>query len=314
MPGKRWVTSITELSGKVYVSVEDSNGSYIDPLVYDSDKDQWAILPPLPCAKFSLVAVHNMKQLLAIGGYTKRSGVISLFNSVFLWNGIDSWLTTYPDMPTKRCHCTSVSYQSVVIVVGGTTSFDPYTLTRVVEVLHINDGNLASSQWSVVERLPHVVCKSVPLLVDNQLYIATGTDNEVGFTTVSVVAASLPELLQSNNATNTGQVWNKLPDMPYCSYSLNHYQGHLITFTGDYLTEEPDDDDPVYKLTPHIHMYNPDTKFWDYVGDVPNAYYMGRSVHILENKFLFIGGLSGKHDTSNDDMVKTCTLLTIYKK
>lgn len=217
-------------------------------------------------------------------------------------------------MPTKRCYCASVSCQNAVIVVGGTTSFNPYTLTRAVEVLHINDGDPPSSQWSIVERLPHVLCTPVPLLVDNQLYIATGTDNEQGFTTVSVVVASLPELLRNDNATGTGQVWNKLPDMPYCSYSINHYQGRLITFTGDHLTEKPDDDNPVYRLTPHIHLYNPDTKCWDYVGDVPNAYYMGRSVHISENKIIFIGGLSGKHDTSNDDMVKTCTMLTICKK
>lgn len=316
MPGKRWVSSIAELNNKVYVAVEDSNGSYIEPLVYDLVRDRWALLPSLPCGKFSLVAVYNTQQLLAIGGCAKRDGTITLFSSVFLWNGTDSWLTTYPDMLTKRCLCASGAYQSVVIVAGGMTSYNPYTLTRAVEILHIDDRSPSYCQWSVVERLPHVVCNPVPLLVDNQLYIATGTDNEAGFTTVSVVAASLPELLQSSNDPDSaGQIWNKLSDMPYCSDSINHYQGHLITFTGDYLIEHPDDDDPVYKLSPHIYMYNPDTRSWDYMGDVPNAYYMGRLVHVSENRIIFIGGMSGKHDASNDnDLVGTCTMLKMCKK
>ena len=66
------------------------------------------------------------------------------------------------------------------------------------------------------------------------------------------------------------------------------------------------------KLVPLIHIYNPDTKTWDCVGDIPIGYYLGMSVHIRENKILFIGGITGTHDTSkDDDIMTTCLILTL---
>ena len=209
-------------------------------------------------------------------------------------------------MPTARLNCTSISHGLTVIVAGGITYLDPSTITRSVEVLHINDNNLHDSYWSVLEQLPHVVHDAIPLIVNDKLYIAEAS-------TCNVVTASLPELLQSsNNNTSSSQVWSKLPDMPYSSFSINHYQGHLITFTGDHRVERPGEDKPVWELVPLIHIYNPDTKTWDCVGDIPIGYYLCMSVHIRENKILFIGGLTGTHDTSNDDdLMTTCSILTL---
>ena len=100
--------------------------------------------------------------------------------------------------------------------------------------------------------------------------------------------------------------------MPYSSIAINHYQGHLITFTGGRKVEQPDEDKPVWELVPLIHIYNPDTKTWDCVGDIPHGYYLGRSVHIREDKILFIGGLTGTHATNKDnDIMTTCLILTL---
>ena len=298
---------MAELDGKVYVSGESGEAIYLYPLVYDSNKDQWSTLPALPYGRFSLVTVTEKKQLLAIGGITKNNGVVELSNKVFLWDEkYNKWLTPYPNMPTARWKCSSISHGLTVIVAGGLTCLDPFTITRLVEVLHINDNNLHDSYWSVVKQLPHVVYQAIPLIINDTLYIAEGY-------TCNVVTASLPELLQSsNNNTSSSQVWSKLPDTPYSSISINHYQGHLITFTGDHNVERPDEDKPVCELVPLIHIYNPDTKTWDCVGDIPIGYYLGISVHIRENKILFIGGLTGTHDTSkDDDIMTTCSILTL---
>ena len=48
LPEKRWVSSVAELDGKVYVSGYNSGGGYPNPIVYDSNKDQWFTLPDLP--------------------------------------------------------------------------------------------------------------------------------------------------------------------------------------------------------------------------------------------------------------------------
>ena len=314
LPRKCFVLSVAELDGKVYVSSVSAGGGYCFPLMYDSNKDQWSTLPVLPRWYFSLVTVTEKKQLLAIGGVTTNNGVVEVSNKVFLWDEkYNKWVTLYPNMPTARSSCSSISHGLSVIVAGGVTCWDPSTITRSVEVLHINDNNLHDSYWSVVEQLPHVVYLAIPLIVHNKLYIAVGAERFPGTTTCNVVTASLPELLQSsNNNTSSSQVWSKLPDMPYSSLSINHYQGHLITFTGGVEVERPDEDKPVIELVPLIHIYNPDTKTWDCIGDIPTGYYLGMSVYIRENKILFIGGATGTHESStNDDLMTTCSILTL---
>ena len=278
-------------------------------LMYDSNKDHWSTLPELPSWCYSLVTVPDRKQLLAIGGIMKSKGN-KVTNKVFLWDEEkDEWFTPYPDIPTARYNLSCISHGSSVIVAGGNTVRDSLTMTRSVEVLHITDTD---SYWSVVEQLPFATRQAVPLIVNDNLYIAHGYDEDHQ-STCNAVTASLPQLLQSSdNNTSSGQVWNKLPDMPYSSLSINHYQGRLITFTGDHLVEICGEDKPVWKLVPLIHIYNPDTKSWDCVGENPHGYHFGSSVHLTENKIFFVGGLTGRHGAGNDDdIVTTCMLLTL---
>ena len=313
LPYKCWVTSVAELDGKVYVTTK-GRWAYFDPLVYDANKDQWSKLPALPFVQFSLVTVPDRKELLAIGGVVYNNGVDEVTNKVFLWDEKNrKWTTPYPNMPTARCRCSCISLGSTVIVAGGVTCRDPWTMTRAVEVLHVMEhGWFYKPHWSVVEQLPHVVYEAIPLIVDDQLYFASEYCDQVA-STCNVVTSSIPELLESSNKnTISGQVWNKLPDMPYSSHSINHYQGHLITFGGGYQVEQVDKHKPVFQSVPLIHIYNPDTRTWDCVGEIPRRYLLGRSVHMRENKLLFIGGLTGTHDLSkDDDMIITCSILTL---
>ena len=130
---------------------------------------------------------------------------------------------------------------------------------------------------------------------------------------MNTVTASLPELLQSSNKnTSCDQVWYKLPDMPYFSLSINHYQGRLITFGERYRVEQSDTGKPVYMSVPLIHIYNLNTNTWDCVGEIPHGYLLGFLVHIRKNKILFIGGFTGTyHANKNDDIITTCTILTL---
>ena len=291
LPAKYFAISVAELDGKVYVPIMDSKVAHLEPLMYDSNKDQWSKLPALPYVNFSLVSVPDKKQLLAIGGVVVNNGVIEISNKVFLWDEENrNWITPYPNMPTARCRCSSISHGSTVIVAGGVTCWDSWTITRAVEMLHIKEHTwLTKSNWSVVEQLPHVVCAAIPLIVNNNLYIAVGSNKESGARTCNIVTASLPELLQSSNKnTSSGQVWNKLADMPYPSFSFNHYQGRLITFSGGYCVEQPDIKKPAFQSVPLILIYNPYINTWDCVGEIPYEYLLGRSVHIRDNKILFI--------------------------
>jgi len=306
---------VAELDGNVYVAIGNRRSGCQEPFMYDSSKDQWSTLPALPYFYFSLVTVPDRKELLAIGGVLNIIGVMEFSNKVFLWDENNKkWITAYPNMPTARCCCSSISQGSIVIVVGGITCYNPRKLTRVVEVLHIKEHSwFSNSHWSVVEQLPLTVFEAVPLIFNDKLYIAAGFDT-LNSATCNALTVSLPELLQSsNNNTNCSPVWNKLPDITYASWSINHYQGHLITFGGIHQVERPDQDKPVWELVPLIHIYNPHTKTWDCVGDIPHGHLLGKSVHIRENKILFIGGTTGTHSISesDDNMITTCSILTL---
>ena len=304
---KCWAHSVVKLDNKVFITPFGEGRVYHTPCVYDIDKDEWSLLPALPYGNFCLVAVPDKKQLLAIGGTDGRS----VTNKVFLWDEeFQKWLNSYPDMPTARCDCSGISYGSSVIVAGGDTSGDPYTLTSSVEVLNIKEGGLFfRSYWSVVKQLPYEIATPVALIINDKLYIAAGDDETLSH---GIATASLPQLLQSSNNTNSGRVWNKLPDLPYHSISINYYQGHLIVFNGLSLVLHPGEEKPAYQLVPLIHMYNPNTRCWDCVGSIDHPYNLGRSVYIKENKILFVGGSIGTHDLiKKDSMVKSCITLTI---
>ena len=315
LPEKYWVSSVAELNGKVYAAIKDSKYPRYDPLMYDSSKDQWSSLPALPYVNFTLVTVTDRKQLLAIGGTVSVGGMDKITNKVFLWDEVNrKWTTPYPNMPTARFNCSSISHGPTVIVAGGVTSWDPWTMTRAVEVLHIKEhGLFTKSHWRAVEQIPHFVRNAVPLIINDKLYITVGYDKAYGASTCNVVTASLPELLHSSNKnTSSDQVWYKLPDMPYSSLSINHYQGHLITFGEGYQVEQPDTGKAVYVSVPLIHIYNLNTNTWDCVGEIPHGYLLGCSVHIRRNKILFIGGLTGTyHANKDDDLITTCTILTL---
>ena len=296
----------------MYVLGLGSGDVYTTPFMYDSNKDHWSALPKLPCYRFSLVSVPNMKQLLAIGGHTMTNDTVEVSSKVFLWNEkCKEWLTPYPDMPTARCSSSCISYGSSVIVAGGLTNWDPRIITKSVEVLHITNSD---SHWSIVEQLPHVTFEAVPLIVNDNVYIAIGIDDN-NLSTRNVVTASIPQLLQSGNSnTSSSQVWKKLPDLPYYTTSINYYQNHLFFFTGEQPIEQLNKDKPGWRFVPLIHMYNIHTNTWDCIGDIQHGYCFGPSIHVKENEILFIGGMiaHGEHCASDtDDIIPTCMMLTI---
>ena len=281
--------------------------------MYDPDENQWSSLPVLPYIHYSLVTIPGVKQLLAIGGMRSIRGKAKVTGEVYVWNGNKKWTTPYPNMPTARYRCSSVSHGLSVIVAGGKTCKHPFTLTRAVEVLQLQELSDQFPHWYVVEQLPHIAREAIPLIASDTLYIAQGCDGDGDTRTCNVVTASLPELLRSSNKNNSNtQVWSRLPDMPFSSFSICHYQSRLITFTGSHKVERSGKDKPAWRLVPLIHIYNPDTKSWDCAGDIPQNYLLGRSVQIGRNKILFLGGLAGTYCLKKDnDVVETCLLLTL---
>ena len=311
LPCKCWAISVAELDGMVFTAMLTSGSAYASPFMYNPFTDEWRSLPSLPCVHFGIATIHQSNKLLAIGGTINTKQGIEINNKVFVWDRtIKRWTTPYPNMPTARYCCSCISYGSLVIVAGGIRSLNPHNLTRAIEILCIRDSTY--SYWTAVEQLPFAMYEAIPLIVNNKLYLAQGYDTYGGSSSCSVVAASLPELIHSNNNhISSSQIWKKLPDMPYSSHSISHYQGHLITFSGGHMVEQPDKDKPVYETVPSIYIYNPHTDTWDCVGEIPHGYLLGRSAHIKQNEIFFIGGVTGTQNSINNDfMMTTCSSLT----
>ena len=289
------ITSVTEMDGKVYITALLSN--QFAPFMYNTYKKQWEPLPRLSRDYFVLVAVHSKNHLLAIGGSIDIDDASIMSNEIFLWDEQRKWwVIQYPNMPTPRCSVTAICYRSAVIIAGGITSWMPWTVTRAVEVLHINDSSLSDSHWSTVEQLPHVIYAAIPLLCNDTLYISSYVDcDDIHGNTFTLLTISVPKLLKSNtNKNSSNSLWSKLPNPPYSSHSMICYHGRLITFTG-FKVEEQRVSLHSAGLVSMIHIYNPDTMSWDCVDKVSCGYALGRSVLIGENRILFIGGLTGTY-------------------
>ena len=87
------------------------------------------------------------------------------------------------------------------------------------------------------------------------------------------------------------------------------HQGHLIAFSAISLVEHPAEEKAVHQF---VALYNPNTRCWDCVGSIDYPYNLGISVHIRENKILFIRGSTSTHYVSkSDDVVrrKACQIV-----
>ena len=304
---KCWPTSVAELEGKVYIIAEDSS-EITYPYVYDVVKGKWSQMPALPHYKCSLVSVTNPGQLLAIGGYTN---LVEVSGQVFVWNEDDkNWAIKYPNMPTARFSSSSISHGSKVIVAGGVTCCNPWTITKAVETLSIvkEISQFETHTWTKIENLPYAVYGAIPLIVHDNLYIAGGYDKQY-HSTCKIVRAFLQRTSTSSSSFNL--IWNKIPDMPYSSFSISYYQHRLIIFTGVSLGERPDQDKPIHQL----HLYNPDEKSWDHIATASEGYTWGRLIHIKDNVIYVIGGTTDTiYRGGDNNLVKTCLMVTFVRK
>ena len=75
LPEKCWITSVAELNESIHSNNIYVEGSSETPYVYsDLKQNEWFVLLPLPWKYryFSLVAVYEIKCIMAIGGVNKN--------------------------------------------------------------------------------------------------------------------------------------------------------------------------------------------------------------------------------------------------
>ena len=234
----------------VYVGGGDAGSDNDKCTVMKLEQDHWTKLPEYTFKYFAMTSLAN--RLVLVGGLdprnNKRTNQLSIFES-------KEWTHPYPPMNIARDSSTAVSFNNHIIVAGGR---DDKGRTSSVEVLDV-----ASRRWYIAQSLPNPRLELKSTLIGNTLFLMGGY-NHTG-PTKTVHHVDLNELIAkvlSNLDTPT--LWQTLEEVPL-EYSAPLSIGRLLLAVGGA-------DDRVNPSS-SIHLYQPDTRRWVKVGDLPTARY-----------------------------------------
>ena len=244
------------LNGKLYIKGGELFISDEEVLEYTPGHDQWTALPPPPVKSFTIATLQG--QLLAVGGEDKSTGktkdkktsVILTFNT-----HSKQWVQTYPAMSTALSTPAVIGYKDHLIVAGGCNSHN----NRIPAV---NILDTTSNEWKTAQPLPSIDYYYTVLIKDT-MYL-------VGWDTQTVLRAHVPTLI---SGAESG-VWETLPDTKYAWSSTVT----LLTVGGR---------DKSYNFFTSIRMYDPTTKHWIRVGDLPELLDFPCCIIINSELFVF---------------------------
>ena len=217
----------------------------------DLQREEWTKLPQYGFEFFAMTSF--LYRLVLVGGHDpmtrKPTNQIAVFTS-------ERWTNPYPPMNTARSSSTAVSYNKYIIVAGGWVDQER---TSSVEVLDV-----ALLRWYTAESLPNPRSSVKSTLTGNTLYLMGGADG-TGHSTKVVHKVDVNELITkavSKQATPT--LWQSIEDSPLERSAPLNVGGSLLAVGGH---------DDRYNPSSSIHLYQPDTRRWVKVGDLPTVRY-----------------------------------------
>ena len=213
------------------------------------EQDQWTKLPEYTAKYFAMTSLAN--RLVLVGGQdprnNKRTNQLAVFES-------GEWTHPYPPMNIARSSSTAVSFNNHIIVAGGRDDEGP---TSSVEVLDV-----ASRKWYIAQSLPNPRTGLKSTLIGNTLYLMGGYNTEWPTKTVNHV--DLNELIAKavSNLDTPTTLWQTIEDTPLVFSAPLSIGRSLLAVGGA-------DDGLITSSS--IHLYQPDTRRWVKVGDLPTA-------------------------------------------
>jgi hypothetical protein len=243
-------------------------------MVYSLASGSWSRLPPQETQWFSMAAVNN--QLVLVGGSTKISpnqvtGILAMWDE-----GSQSWTRPFPKMPTPR-HLLSITfYQKWLVVAGGKTGRDSHS--NKVEIL-----DTLSGQWYEGSPIPSGCSEMSSAINGNMWYLSSGF-NCLG-SNKHVLSVNLDELISqalpqstSNTSPPLPSPWQTLTDIPLTFSAVLVLNGALMTIGGIGSSA--------------IHHYQPSSKSWVKVGDLPIQRYQCACTVLPNGEILAVGGIT----------------------
>ncbi len=211
---------------------------------------QWTKLPEYTAYWFAMTSLAN--RLVLVGGIdlrnNKPTNQLAVFES-------GEWTHPYPPMNIARDTSTAVSFNNHIIVAGG---YDVKVRISSVEVLDV-----ASRRWYIAQSLPNPRSELKSTLIGSTLYLMGGYKHTSPTKTVHHI--DLDELIaKALSNLDTPTLWQTLHEVPLL-YSAPLSVGRSLLAVGG----RDDRANP----SSSIHLYQPDTRRWVKVGDLPTARY-----------------------------------------
>ncbi|XP_064407491.1 uncharacterized protein LOC135352241 isoform X2 [Halichondria panicea] len=232
------------------------------------EQDQWTKLPEYTAKWFAMTSLAN--QLVLVGGTDPRNNKCT--NQLALLES-GEWTHPYPPMNIARSSSTAVSFNNHIIAAGG---FDDKGYTSSVEVLDV-----ASRRWYIAQSLPNPRSELKSTLIGNTLYLMGGWDINVTVTK-TVYHVDLNELIaKARSNLDTPTLWQTLREVPLRLSAPLSIGGSLLAVGGVNNRGNP---------SSSIHLYQPDTRRWVKVGDLPTARYSCTCSVLPSGEVIVAGG------------------------
>ncbi|XP_064389626.1 serine/threonine-protein kinase TAO3-like isoform X3 [Halichondria panicea] len=239
-----------------------------DRTVMKLEQDQWTKLPKYTAKWFGMTSLAN--RLVLVGGRDPRNNTPSNQLSV-LESG--EWTHPYPPMNIARQSSTAVSFNNHIIVAGGRDGDG--RISSSVEVLDV-----ASRRWYIAQSLPNSRSELKSTLIGNTLYLMGGYDHTGPTKTVHHV--DFNELIaKALSNSDTPTLWQTLEEVPLELSAPLSIGRSLLAVGGANDRVNP---------SSSIHLYQPDTRRWLKVGDLPTVRYCCTCSVLPSGEVIVAGG------------------------
>ena len=268
------------LNGLVYVGGGYDTGwkaSYIINC-YDPINNSWSSSINTTYCGFAMTTLNN--KLVTAGGWDRS---YERTTQVIILDG--GQLKKYTKMTTARSLATAAGHQGMLIITGGRD--DKYETLSSTELFDSNNG-----QWYKCSDLPqpHALLQSV--IVDNTLYLLSGTDKNDCYST-AVFTAPLDTL-------SIHQLkWNTHQDTPWCASAPVSVNGTHLLIVGGYKSTGGE-------VTSDIHKLNKVSHSWEAIGHIPSVRERSAAVSTADNRVIVIGGGNDKREATNTVWIGSC--------
>ena len=256
--------------GKVYVGggVTDKDKDLHTVMVYEQ-RVGWRTLPRYRYWRFAMAVLQD--QLTLVGGWDQP--IDKETDQIAVWD-TQRWIYPYPPMPTPRSNSAVATYTKWLVVAGGNVHEVSIT---TVEIMDATD-----KQWFTATPLP-VGCRDMTLaIVAEECYFFGGFTGQLvtGKPNKQVFHVSIPAIA-SQAASQSAVQWHTLPDTPLAWSAALALHGSLLAVGGRDSSDNP---------SSAVHLYQPGSRQWVKVDDLPTARYSCSCTRLPSGEILVIGG------------------------